>query len=466
MSKPDGEKGMKRSLPIDRSETRASETLTDDMPDTEADTNADIKADVRARIEKLLLDDGISGEIRRIGSYLHQHPEVSTKEVESSRFLIDHLGRRGFAVTEGVAGLDTAFVATKLMVPTGIDTSDERRSTEPTSVAFLAEYDALPELGHACGHNLIAAAAYGAAVALAEVFSCDTGASRRGRMERFGPLKVMVFGTPAEEAIGGKIIMADAGCFDGVDAAFYFHPGTQNVVGVPWLMSQTLAVSFHGRSAHAAVNPHKGINALTAVLVMFAAVNGLRQNLPRGVLINGIIKEGGGVVNIIPEYAEAEVEVRALSEKDFREGIAAVKRSAEAGAVATGARAEIREVARYEGKVRIPALDRLLLGVLNEAGIPARIVDDSFARASSDAGNASRKMPIGDFMLAIAPRGVALHSPEFARYAGSQEGLEAAVTAAGVMAKAALGLIMEEGLKEEVNNQFRKGLESTGEGGV
>ncbi|HHY39105.1 MAG TPA: M20 family metallopeptidase [Clostridia bacterium] len=424
------------------------------------------KARAKAYVDKVLLDSGISEEVRYIASYLHERPEISSQEVESSRLLVEHLRRRGFAVAQDVAGLDTAFVAEKLVGSTKINGVERKGSTKPTSVAFLAEYDALPDLGHACGHNLIAAAAYGAAAALSQIFSVETGSPELPDMGHFGPVKVVVFGTPAEESKGGKIVMADAGCFNGVDAAFYFHPGTQNVVGVPWLMSQTLTVTFHGRSAHAAVNPHKGINALTAVLVMFSSINGLRQNLPRGVLINGIIKEGGRVVNIIPEYAEADVEVRALSERDFREGIAAVKRSVEAGAVATEARAAIRELAKYEAKVRIPALDRLLRDILGEAGIPARIADDSLARASSDAGNASRRMPIGDFMLAIAPRTTALHSAEFAKYAGSKEGIEAAVTAASVMAKAALEVIMEEGLKEEVNAQFKKGLEGTAEGGV
>lgn len=405
----------------------------------------------------------VDEEIRESALYLHDHPEMSKMEVLSSKFLSERLERRGFRVTRGVAGLDTAFIADWLPEGAGERrsegesgiTSEKSTPARPVTVAFLAEYDALPEIGHACGHNLIGASAYGAGVLLVEALKA---ASANAKTDPLTPVRVLVFGTPAEESGGGKVIMAEKGCFDGVDAAFYFHPGTRDSVGCPWLISQILTISFRGRSAHAATSPHQGINALSAMLVMFSSINGARQNLPRGVFMNGIIKEGGRLINIIPDFTQAEVEVRALSPVSFEQGISAVKRAAEAGALAVGAEVEIEEGLKYEGKVRIPALDSLMADVLSEMGVGAKILDDSRANASSDAGNASRRMPVGDITLSIAPRGTAFHSHEFTKYAASDKALDVAVMAAKAMAIAACRVVTDEGLRSEISRQFREGI--------
>src|SRR5829696_7035325 len=256
--------------------------------------------------------DDAEDDLIALSKFIHDNPEIALEEVRSSAACADFLEKRGFSVDRGVAGLPTAFAASA--------------GTGQPRIAYLAEYDALPGLGHGCGHNLIAIAGIGAGLGLAAALPHPGG---RGRVD--------VFGTPAEEAVGGKVIMAKAGVFAGVDAALGAHPGTSEAT-CPTVdgSDQSLAcvlvrIGFHGRAAHAAADPFNGINAL----------NALRQHITADARIHGIITHGGDVPNVVPHFAQAEFFVRATTLAGMNELVEKVRRIAEGAALITGASLEI-----------------------------------------------------------------------------------------------------------------------------
>ncbi|UZQ82139.1 amidohydrolase [Thermoanaerobacter sp. RKWS2] len=229
--------------------------------------------------------DSIKGEIFEIADEIYKNPELGNQEFKASKLLKEKINGYGFLVNE-VEGLPTAFLA-------------QKKGKKPgPKVALLAEYDALPEIGHACGHNLIAAASFGAAAALGALDE-----------ELFG--EVMLVGSPAEETDGAKVILVERGIFNDVDAAMMVHPGNRTTVYTTSLAIEPLEFTYTGKAAHAAVAPHLGINALDAVILLFNGINALRQQLRPDARIHGIITEGGYTPNIIPERAVARFYVRA-----------------------------------------------------------------------------------------------------------------------------------------------------------
>ena len=262
--------------------------------------------------------DELREQIVAIGQKIHAKPELGFEEVFACELLSSAIGDFGFSVEQGAGGLETAFVATH-----------EAACDGPT-VALLAEYDALPEIGHACGHNLIAAASFGAAAALASLKS-----------ELPGVLKLM--GTPAEEGGSGKATMIKGGCFEGVDVAMMFHPDKLNVCGDTSLAVRDVTYQFKGREAHAASCPEEGINALDGVLFTFNAINALRQHSLDNSRIHGIITHGGTRPNIVPGFAECQFYVRAATDEYLSELLEKVNNCARAGAMACGAELTIVE---------------------------------------------------------------------------------------------------------------------------
>ncbi|MHA2071794.1 MAG: amidohydrolase, partial [Candidatus Thorarchaeota archaeon] len=248
-----------------------------------------------------------------VSSEMFDNPEVAFQEAKASRRLANELEKAGFTVELGVAGMETAIRAVH---------PDE---SDGPSVAILAEYDALPELGHACGHNMIGSAALGACLAL-------------GKIKKDLPGRLIFLGTPAEEDIGGKIAMVDAGVFKGVDAAMMFHPSAgYTVVGRQGLALTEVKIEFQGKSSHAAASPEKGINALDAVIQTFNGINALRQHIKSLSRIHGVITHGGVKPNIVPDYAAAEFYVRAPEDDYCAELVKKVENCAKGAATATGA---------------------------------------------------------------------------------------------------------------------------------
>ena len=368
-------------------------------------------------------------ELEAFALDLHAHPELMFEEHRSAAALADALRSAGFEVETGVGGLETAFLARHRFGPGG------------PRVALLAEYDALPEMGHACGHNLIATAALGAARALRETLATDAG-------------ELLVIGCPAEEGGGGKILLLQAGVFEGIDAALMFHPGSRTMTIRGALAATRVTMRFFGKAAHAASTPELGINALDACILTFNAVNSLRQHVKDETRIHGIITHGGSAPNIVPEYAEAKFLIRHRRSSEvalLRERVLAAARGS---AAAVGARVEFDEGLAYaERKVNVPMANRFAEH-LEAQGEPVKAAPAIGGVGSSDFGNVSQVLPAIHPYVAIVPEGVSAHTPEFAAAAASPAGLRGLRLAATAMAATAADLITDPGLLATVRADF------------
>jgi len=376
--------------------------------------------------------DLLTPVLTNLSRRIHANPELGLKERKAATWCCELLASEGFDVTRPVAGLETAFRASK--------------GTGRPVLAFLAEYDALPDVGHACGHNIIAASSLGAGMALARVLA-RTGLNGT----------VLVDGTPAEETIGGKIPMVESGMYREVDVVLSMHPDTRNSVGGTGLAVKTVAFSFHGRAAHAAAEPEKGINALDAVIQTFSNINALRQHLKADVRIHGVITHGGQAPNVVPDFARAEFYVRAAHMGYFEEVVKKVKRCARGAAMATGARLEVHEDAVFEPTQENRSLNRMIMEAMAELGITAEDFTGRCSMGSTDFGNVSRVVPAAAPTFKIAPLGTASHHKDFADAAGSAEGDAAVVSAAKVLAMVGLRLAVEPETLRAVKAEFTSG---------
>jgi amidohydrolase len=361
--------------------------------------------------------DARRDELIRVAETIHANPEIAFEEFESAALLSGVLEENDFAVERGVAGLETAFVATL-----------QGRDRRPT-VAFLAEYDALPGLGHACGHNLIGASALGAGLAVKTVLPELAGSVR-------------VIGTPGEEGGGGKAYLVDGGVFEGVDAAMMVHPSHDNMTRRRSLASYKIQIEFFGKAAHAAAQPDKGINALAAMILTYNGVDALRQHLRDDARVHGVITHGGEAPNIVPEYTAARFYVRAADTAYCTEVLDKLRACAEGAAQATGARLEFKEYApRYEPMLPNPKLADLAQANMAALGIEVRPPDPDERMGSTDMGNVSQVVPALHPYIAIGPEDMGGHTVEFREAAASPAGHEGMSQAAKLMAMTAVDLL-------------------------
>ena len=365
---------------------------------------------------------------------IHDNPELGFQEVQAVSWLTGYLKENGFSIEPGICGLPTAFRATY-------------GRGEPV-IAILAEYDALPELGHACGHNLIAASAAGAGVA-SKLAVDDCGGS------------ILVIGTPAEELYGGKIIMADRGAFDGVDAVMMVHPAVINAATTQFLACQTLEVEFFGKAAHAAAHPEKGINALEAMVQSFAAINSLRQHIKDKSRIHGIITDGGEAANIVPAHSAGNFIVRAEDDGHLDELKQRVLGCFIGAATSSGARLEYKwGETRYASLRSNLTLARLFRRNMQSLGRKVHLSDPGNSFGSSDIGNVSQLVPSIHPFVAIAPAEVSVHSPQFALAAASEAGIQGLIDAAKAMAMTVADLVANPEIVTRVRGEFGRGKQS------
>jgi amidohydrolase len=335
--------------------------------------------------------------VERLSRRLFALRELSLQETASSALLRAFLRRHGFRVQAGAGGLPTAFVARRRVGRGG------------PRIGLLAEYDALPDIGHACGHNLIGAAACGAAVLAARLLDGDAA-------------EIVVYGTPAEETIGGKIVLARRGLFRGLDAALMFHPSTEDRVYMTSLACHSFEVVFRGRAAHAVASPEKGINALAALLALFAAMDRLRPSLPVEARMPGIITEGGRRPNIVPDRAVGRFTLRAGDLRRLARVKQAFFAAGRAAAKSVGARVEFRAVDLPYAEMRTNG--PLAEVFKEELWALGRTTVDTPRKGmgSLDMGNVSQVVPSIHPFVAIAPKIAPLHSRLFARRAGGSAG--------------------------------------------
>jgi amidohydrolase len=373
-------------------------------------------------------------ELIGISHAIHVRPELAFEEHEAARLLVAALRAAGIEVRAGVHGLETAFSA-------------EIGPPSAPCVALLAEYDALPGIGHACGHNLIATAAVGAALALASL-----GPRLPGR--------VRVLGTPAEEHGCGKELLARRGAFEGVDAALMVHPAGVNLVTMPCIAMAELEVVFRGHSAHAAAMPERGVNALDAMMLAYQGIAALRQHIRPSERIHGIVTDGGQAPNVVPERSAGRFYVRAADFDDLAPLKARVEACFRAGALATGCElecrwgeADYRDIFENEP---LAAAFRRNAEALGRDFFPIEKLPSGL-QGSTDLGNVSYRLPAIHPMLAAAPPHVTIHNPEFAKWAGSELGDAAALDGAKALAMTALDFLGDAGLRERVRRAFEAG---------
>jgi len=343
----------------------------------------------------------VEAELQEISQWMYDNPEIAFEEHNTSARLAGFLGQHGFAVDHPAYGLDTAFAA--------------RVGSTGPEVVICAELDALPEVGHACGHNIIATAAAGAGIALAPLAD-DLG------------IRVTVLGTPAEEHFGGKVDLINAGAFTGAAAAMMVHPTSVDVVDPAVTAVIHADVEFFGRESHAAFAPELGVNALDAAVQAYSNVSMLRQHILPSDRIHGIISYGGGAPNVIPSYTKMSWYVRALSDDRLDELYPKVIGCFEAAAVATGCRFEVSEVGhRYKDLRHDPVLVDLYAENTAALGRPMpRMVDIGRDGAgSTDMGNVSHVVPSIHPMLGINSLPAVNHQKDFAAHTVTADGRRA-----------------------------------------
>ncbi|TET50073.1 MAG: M20 family peptidase [Dehalococcoidia bacterium] len=382
---------------------------------------------------KLKIKDSVElqrEQLIQLSLNIHNNPELAFEEEKASAWLTGYLQEHGFRIVRGITGLATAFQAS----------CGQGRP----AIALLAEYDALPKLGHACGHNIIGVSAVGAAVASKCVID-QLGGS------------VVVVGTPAEEGLGGKIEMVRAGAFNDLDVAMMIHPNGLNMATIEALACSTLDVEFFGRPAHAASQPHKGINALEAMVLAFTSIDSLRQHVRGDARIHGIITDGGEAPNIVPAHSAAEFLVRASDNEYLAEVRDKVLNCFRGASVASGARLEYR----WRDKTYAPMKNNVTMAQLfsrNLESLGRQVVpfDSSFGFGSTDMGNVSQVVPSIHPTIAIASPEVPAHTPEFAAAAASEAGHEGLIDAAKAMAMTVAD-ILQPGKLDRIRQEFCSG---------
>ena len=369
-------------------------------------------------------------QLSELSLKIHSNPELGFKEVKAAAWLTRYLEENGFSVERGICKLPTAFRASY--------------GQGKPAIAIIAEYDALPELGHACGHNLISTCAVGA------------GTASRQAIDQFGG-SILIIGTPAEELYGGKVIMAERGAFNNLDIAMMVHPETHDAATTQALACQTLEVEFFGKAAHAAASPEAGINALEAMLQSFAAINSLRQHIKSTARIHGIITDGGEAANIVPAHSAGIFIVRAKDDTYLNELKQRVINCFTGAATASGARLEYRwEKMRYASLRNNLILAQLFKQNMESLGRQIKLHDSSSAFGSTDMGNVSQLVPSIHSSVAIAPKEVAVHSPQFAEAAASEAGIHGLLDAAKALAMTVVDLVASPEIVSKAKEEFQQ----------
>jgi len=361
----------------------------------------------------------VEHELRKLSRWMYDHPEIAYEEYETSAKLAEYLSNKGFEVEYPAFGLDTAFAA--------------RAGTAGPEVVICCEIDALPEVGHACGHNVIATAAIGAGIAIAPL------------ADELG-IRVTVLGTPAEEAYGGKVDLINAGAFSEAAAAMMIHPGNDDVVDKNFLAVAQFDVEFHGKETHAAFKPQVGINALDAAVQSYVNISTLRQAIYPTDKIHGVITHGGEVPNVIPAFASMSWHVRSFTKERLAELYAQVLAAFEGAAIATGCQFEVKPRGHaYADMLPDPVMADLYAANSEAIGRPMHRGSeyDLAATGSTDMANVSYEVPTIHPMIDIKAAPAVNHQKDFAAHTLTPSG-EAAITD-GALAMALTIIDLAEG---------------------
>ncbi|GFN35523.1 M20 family metallopeptidase [Tepidimicrobium xylanilyticum] len=386
------------------------------------------------KVRDLIIDkiQNMKEELIDLSNKIHENPELAFEEFKAVEYITEVLEKHGFIVEKGIGGLKTAFRA------------EYQGRNNGSTVAFLAEYDALPEIGHGCGHNLIAAMAVGAAIGLKEVAEYLDG-------------RIVLLGTPAEEGGGGKIIMLEKGCFDDIDYALMMHPCVNNLICRGGLATRGIKIEYHGKSVHSSF-PEGGINALQAVIQTFNMIDHFRALFPLKTNVNGIITNGGVAANIIPDYAACEFAVRADTVKDLNKVVGYIEHIVETVEKLIGVKGNIKKGLMYAERYPNRAIDERLKDNIAQFGIKMEYPDPDMKYGGSDIGNVSLKIPSIHSYIKIADKGVNSHSIDFTKAANSPRAHEQMIKAAMAMALTGYEILTDENLRREIQEEFNSNV--------
>jgi amidohydrolase len=388
----------------------------------------DAKAGARERLE------AARNRLIDLSHRIHAHPELGWEEEKASAWIAELLDNAGFAVKRGACDLPTAIIA--------------RAGSGPLHVAFCAEYDCLPGIGHACGHNIIAAIGVGAALAAAAVAG-EVG------------LTVSLLGTPAEEVCnaGGKIVMLERGAFDGVHAAMMVHPAPIDNAMPPMIAAASFEVFYTGKEAHASAFPERGINAADALTVAQTAIGLLRQHIRVSDRIHGIVTKGGDAANVIPAHTSAQYIVRSAHIAKLSDLMPRVHRCFEAGAVATGCTMEIvggdKPYAEMAHDTQLAELYRRNAEAIGRNLRTAELIGDFRAAGSTDMGNVSLALPAIHPVIGINSLPAVNHQPEFAAHCATAEADRAVFDGALAMVWTAIDAAQDPEVRDRLMSQHR-----------
>lgn len=382
-------------------------------------------------MKQLLKDElqGIEQDLWDICKQMYDHPELGDQEYESMKLLTSLLGKHGFSIETGIVGRPTAFKAEYTSGKSG------------PKIAYLAEYDALPGVGHGCGHNLIGTMSVGAGITLSKVIQ-EIGGS------------VVVLGTPAEETNGAKVPMSEQGVFDDMDVAMILHPSDQSYVSGESLAMDAIQFAYSGKASHAAASPEKGINALDSVIQLFNGINALREHLPTDVRIHGVITEGGKAANVVPDYAVAQFYIRAKARSYLNEVVEKVKNIATGAALMAGTTLEISNYElSYDDMITNQSLsDAFTKNLAQTSDLP--ILEAKQSYGSIDMGNVSQVVPAIHPYIGLNKPGLVAHTKEFAEQTITEDGYK--TLKSGVLALAGTGfdIITNKDLLESIKSEF------------
>lgn len=383
-----------------------------------------MKNEIMSEIEK------IKESLWDINDYIYCNPELGDQEFKAVKKLTSFLEKHSFNIEIGVANRETSFKA------------EFDSGKEGPTIAYMCEYDALPGIGHGCGHNMIGTMGAGAGVALSKVINKIGG-------------KVVVFGTCAEETNGAKVDMAEQGLFNNVDVAMMLHPNNVTCESGTSLAMEAIEFDFFGQTSHAAASPEKGINALDAVILTFNGINALRQHVTSDVRMHGIISEGGVAANIVPDKAVAKFYVRAAKKKYLKEVVEKVKNIARGAALMTGARLEI---SNYESSFDDMNTNKNLSKIFNKnlEGLGVEVKEAEKVSGSLDMGNVSYVVPSIHPMIGIGNVNLVGHTVEMAEATITNEAHEAIIKGVTALAFTGYDVISDKNLLSEIKKEFEE----------
>lgn len=383
----------------------------------------------------LKIVEEISGELDSLRKFIYDNPEIGFEEYKSSRAHIDLLKKHGFHVECPYLGCETSFKAVY----------DSKKAGR--TISYLSEYDALPGIGHGCGHNILGATATGAGIVLSKLIDELGG-------------RVIVFGTAAEEVGGSKIELARSDELKDVDVAIEMHPGDINSVTPNSLALATRRFEFFGKTAHAADTPHEGINALDAQIVLFSAINALRQQTKDGSRIHGIIKDGGKAANIIPDYTDSRFYARSPEKKYLLELLEKLEACAKGAALATGCQVKISEYEKgNDNTVRNLAFNDLLKEKM-EIYLDEEVKDIELNSGSTDAGDISHEVPTLHGYFKIAEEGTPSHTVDFRDATMTDYAFDQMKKTIAAIVEVGIEILQNDDVYKKITEEFKESVKS------